>query len=207
MHGERFVRLVLACFVSLSFCLPGVLAEDIEVVVEDIEVLDLETRSVVGDYVVSEAGSGVEVGKSLFYIDRGYTPLTMSEEFEGATYISTAMDDEASKGDDFITFKVKVPVVVWIGTDARQGDPPKWVSEDEGWVEEPELFLQSIEGDTDFYILRRKEFPAGEIALGGNFDAPAVLAPMYVVFLTRGSGAAVEAADKLTTTWAELKNR
>ena len=196
MCTKRLATLILACIVSVSFYLPGALAQEIEVI-------DLESRSAVGDYMVGV----LEVDGGPFYIDRDYNVASMSEEFEGATYISTAMDDEASKGDDFIIFKVKVPVVVWVGTDARQGDPPKWASEDEGWVEEPELFLQSIEGDTDFYILRRKEFPAGEISLGGNFDAPAGLAPMYVVFLTRGSGAAVEAADKLTTTWAELKNR
>jgi hypothetical protein len=119
----------------------------------------------------------------------------------------TAMDDEGSKGADFITFSVEVPVVVWIATDKRWGNPPKWASDGEGWKEQPDYLAQTNEGDTDIFVLRNKEFPAGDISLSGNNDAPANLAPMYWVFLTRGAGgAAVEATDRLTTTWGKLKS-
>jgi hypothetical protein len=229
MCNKRFASLILACFVSASFYLPVVLAQDI--VIEDIEVENLEVASG-KPYVVGE--EGLEVGFSLFYIDRAYTVASMSEEFEGATYISTAMEDGGSRDAEFITFEVEVPVVVWVGTDRRGeaekggtqvpvvvwvgtdrrgeaekgGTPPAWLSADEGWEEQPDMILQTIEGDTDFYFLRSKEFAAGEIALGGNNDDISVgQDPMYVVFLTRGSLTAVEATDKLSTTWAGLKSK
>ena len=211
MYNKRFASLVLACLVSVSFCLPGILADEIEIIVEDIEVTDLESRSIVGEFVVGE--EGLEVGTSLFYIDRAYNPAEMSEEFEGATYISTAMDDEGSTGKDFITFTVEVPVIVWVCTDKRQGDPPAWLSEGEGWTlrgdgtVDGDFILLSVEGDTNYYVLRSKPFPPGEISLAGNADPPATLAPMYFVFLTIDADFAVEAAGKLSTTWAELKSK
>lgn len=197
MYIRKFACLILPCFILASFYVPKVLAQDIEVI-------DLESRSVVGDYVVGE--EGLEKG-SVYLIDRDYFVKDMSKELEGATFIMTAMDDEGSKGADFITFSVDVPVVVWLAADKRWGSPPKWASDAEGWEEQPDYLVQTNEEDTDIFVLRNKEFPAGDISLGGNNDAPANLAPMYWVFLTPGSGAAaVEATDKLTTTWGKLKS-
>ena len=197
MYIKRLACLILPCFILVSFYVPKVLAQDIEVV-------DLESRSVVGDYVVGEAG--LEIG-SVYLIDRDYFVKDISKELEGATFIMTAMDDEGSQGADFITFSVDVPVVVWLAADQRWGSPPKWASDGEGWEEQPDYLVQTNEEDTDIFVLRNKEFPAGDISLGGNNDAPANLAPMYWVFLTPGSGAAsVKATDKLATTWGKLKS-
>ncbi|MDE0634982.1 MAG: hypothetical protein OXI43_03900 [Candidatus Poribacteria bacterium] len=202
MYIKRFACLILPCFILAFFYLPKVLAQDI--IVEDIEVIDLKSRSVVGKYVVGE--EGLELG-SVYLIDRDYFVKDMSEEFEGATFIMTAMEDERSKGADFITFRVKVPIVVWLATDKRWGNPPKWASDGNGWKEQPDYLVQTNEEDTDIFVLLNKEFPAGDISLGGNNDAPANLAPMYWVFLTRDAeGAAIEATDKLTTTWGKLKS-
>lgn len=197
MYIRKFACLILPCFIFASFYVPKVLAQDIEVI-------DLESRSAVGDYVVGE--EGLEIG-SVYLIDRDYFVKDMSKELEGATFIMTAMEDEGSKGADFITFRVDVPVVVWLAADKRWGSPPKWASDAEGWEEQPDYLVQTNEEDTDIFVLRNKEFPAGDVSLGGNNDAPANLAPMYWVFLTPGSGAAaVEATDKLTTTWGKLKS-
>ncbi|RKU17553.1 hypothetical protein C6501_03680 [Candidatus Poribacteria bacterium] len=202
MYIKRFACLILPCFILASFYFPEVLAQDI--IVEDIEVIDLKSRSVVGKYVVGE--EGLELG-SVYLIDRDYFVKDMSEEFEGATFIMTAMEDERSKGADFITFRVKVPIVVWLATDKRWGNPPKWASDGNGWKEQPDYLVQTNEEDTDIFVLLNKEFPAGDISLGGNNDAPANLAPMYWVFLTRSAeGAAIETTDKLTTTWGKLKS-
>lgn len=197
MYIKKFSYLILSCFILASFYFPEVLAQDIEV-------SDLESKSVVGEYVVGE--EGLEIG-SVYLIDRDYFVKDMSKELEGATFIMTAMDDEGSKGADFITFSVDVPVVVWLAADQRWGDAPKWASDGEGWTEQPDYLVQTNEEDTDIFVLRNKEFPAGDISLGGNNDAPANLAPMYWVFLTPGSeAAAVDATDKLATTWGKLKN-
>ena len=202
MYNKIFTCLMLSCFILASVSLPTVLAKAI--LVDDIEVLDLKSRSVVGDYVVGE--EGLELG-SVYLIDRDYFVKDMSDEFEGATYIMTAMEDERSKGNDFVTFRVKVPIVVWLATDKRWGNPPKWASEANGWEEQDDYLVQTNEEDTNIFVLISKEFPAGMISLGGNNDAPANLAPMYWIFLTLGEGgAAVEATDKLTTTWGKIKS-
>ena len=194
MFNKRFATLVLACFVSVSFCIPAVLGQAVEV-------FDLESRSTVGDYVV--VVGGVTLG-AVYLIDRDYDFITVSPELEGATYIMTAMEDEGSTGDDYLTFTIDVPAVVWVCTDGRQGDPPAWL---EGWEEQPDMLLQSADDGTDFFVIRNKEFSAGAVSLGGNADPPANVAPMYIVLLTPADGtSAVEPSSKLTTTWGELKN-
>ncbi len=203
MYSKRFASIVLACFVSVSFCLPAVLAQVPVLISQGVEVFDLESRSGVGDYVV--VVGGVTVGAE-YLIDRGYTFITVSPELEGATYIMTAMEDEGSTGDDYLTFTVDIPVVVLVATDARQGDPPAWLSADEGWEDQPDLVLQSTDDGTNFFVIRSKEFSAGAVSLGGNADAPAEIAPMYIVIIMAADvTSAVEPSSKLSTTWAELK--
>ena len=204
MYNKKFASLALACFISVSFYLPGILAQEIEV--GEIEVIDLEVAN--GKlYEVPEDGL---VEGAFYYIDRTYRILSMSEEIEGATLIKTALDDGLNSSEEFITFTVEVPVVVWVGTDRRgeeekNGTPPGWLSADEGWVERPEIVLEVSDGDLGFFFIRSKEFPAGKVVLGANAAPPAAgQDPNYIVFLTV-STAAVESLGKLSTTWAELK--
>ena len=207
MYNKRFASLVLACFISVSFYLPGILAQDI--VIEDIEVIDLEAANG-KPYVVGE--EGLEVG-SVYHIDRTYTIVSMSEELEGATFIRTALEDGLLRDEEFITFTVEVPIVVWVCTDRRGeeekgGTPPGWLSADEGWVERPEIVLEASDGDLGLFFVRSKEFPAGEVVLGASAAPPAAgQDPNYIVILTGSSEAPVEATGKLSTTWAELKSR
>ena len=207
MYNKRFVGLILACFISVSFYLPAVLAE--EIIIEEIEVSNLEAASG-KPYVVGE--EGLKVG-SVYHIDRGYTIVSMSEELEGATFIRTALEDGGNRSEEFITFTVKVPVVVWVCTDRRGeeekgGTPPGWLSADEGWEERPEIVLEASDGDLGFFFVRSKEFPAGEVVLGANAAPPAAgQDPNYIPLLTLSPKAAVEATDKLSTTWAELKSK
>ena len=204
---KRFAILILACFVSVSFCIPAVLAE--EIIVAEIDVIDLEVASGQA-YEVPE--DGLNVGTE-YLIDRGYTIVSMSEELEGATFIRTAMADGGNRSEEFITFTVKVPVVVWVCTDRRGeeekgGTPPGWLSENEGWEERPEITLQASDGDLGFFFVRSKEIAAGEVVLGGNMAPPAAgQDPMYIVLITSSSKTAVEATGKLSTTWAELKSK
>ena len=66
MCTKRLATLILACIVSVSFYLPGALAQEIEVI-------DLESRSAVGDYMVGV----LEVDGGPFYIDRDYNVASM----------------------------------------------------------------------------------------------------------------------------------
>ena len=205
MYIKRFASLVLACFVSVSFYLPAALAE--EIIIEEIGVVDIEAASGAA-YVVGEGG--LEVG-TLYHIDRQYTIVSMPEELEGATYIMTLMNDDGSRGDEFLTFTLESPALVWVAYDSRGqedkgGHPVGWLSEDETWEKHPDMIIENTDTAMGFFIPWSKEFDKGEVILGGNKDDGTVgTDAMYIVFLT-GSTAAVESLGKLSTTWAELKS-
>ena len=208
MYNKRFASLVLACFISVSFYLPAVLAEEIspeDIEVADIELIDFET----------DCGMDVKVGEVPLTSDppvpysttRAYTIKIMNEEFEGATFIMTAMDDMSV---DCITFTVKVPVIVWATSDkrnegnivARLTEKDGWTLQSDGTLADPDkgIVIETVEGDTNIFVVRSKEFDPGEITLGTHGIGGPIL-------ITLNPNFAVEATDKLSTTWAELKSK
>ena len=201
MYNKSFASLVLACFISVSFYLPAVSAMDI--VVEDIEISDFETECAM-DVMVSEVGLTTDP-ETVYATNRDYTILRMTPEFEGATFIMTSMDGNSA---DCMTFTVDVPVIVWVTSDKRaEGNVPDWVSEANGWMlqsdgtEDGDVLIETVEGDTNIFVVRAKEFPAGEVVVG-------TLGTGGPILVTRGGDTtAVEATDKLSTTWADLKSK
>ena len=208
MYNKRFASLILACFVSVSFCLPAVLADEIspeDIVVDEIEIIDFDTTCAM-DVRVSEVGLTMDPPVP-YGTTRAYTVKIMNEEFEGATFIMTAMDDMS---EDCITFSVKVPVIVWVTSDKRhEGNIAARLTEQDGWtlqsdgtLADPDkgIVIETVEGDTNIFVVRSKAFSAGEITLGTyGIGGP--------IILTLDPNAAVEATGKLSTTWAELKSK
>lgn len=193
--------MVLASFISILFCLPVALAQEVEV-----DGIDVSSGRA---YVVGEGG--LEIG-AIYYIDRTFAVLAMPEELEGATWIMTANDDKQSTGEDFLQFTVSGPTVVWLARDSRGeeekgGAPPEWLSEDMDWERHPDMTIEVSDGNMGHFILWSKEFEAGEIVLGGNADPPASgQNSSYLVLLTPGEAQAVGPQGKLSTTWAGLKS-
>ena len=202
MYNRRFASLVLACFISVSFYLPAVLALDI--VVEDIEISDFASECAM-DVMVAEVGLTTDP-PTVYATNRDYTIATLTPEFEGATFIMTSMDGASA---DCMTFTVDVPVIVWVTSDKRnEGYVSPLLTEENGWTmqsdgtEDADIIIETVEGDTNIFVVRAKEFAAGEVVVGTfGIGGP--------ILVTRGGGgtSAVEGTDKLSTTWAELKSK
>ena len=159
-------------------------------------------------YVVGE--EGIDVG-TVYCYDRVYAVVAMPEELKGATHIIPSNDDDCLDGqfpDEFITFNVVSPVIVWVAYDSRglpvkNGTPPDWLSEDNGWQEHPDMIIENTDAGMGFFGLLSKEFDKGEVVLGGC----SCTGSMYIVLLTTVSAeTTVESLGKLSTTWAELKS-
>ena len=191
MRIKRFASLIMACFICVSFYLPGILAQ--EIIIEEIGVVDIEAASGAA-YVVGEGG--LEVG-TIYHIDRGYTIVSMPKELEGAMYIMTRMDDDGSRGDAFLRFTLESPAVVWVGYDIRGhtekgGHPPAWLAENAAWRMHPDMIIETNASDM---IPWSREFDKGEVVLGGNKDdISAGAGSMYIVLLTDSSKVAVVVA-------------
>lgn len=199
---RRIIGVVLACFMSLLFCFT------ISLALEEVEVTDIEVASG-NPYEVGDGGLDIGVK---YYIDRDYVVTAMPEELIGATWIMTANDDKNGAGEEFLKFVVGRNAIVWVARDSRGdedkgGKPPEWLSEDNGWERHAEMLIEVTDGNMGHFVLYSKEFAKDEVILGGNVDPPAAgQGSSYLVLITPGEDLAVEPADKLSTTWAELKN-
>jgi hypothetical protein len=168
----------------------------------------------VGSGLPYEVGEDLQVG-TVYYIDRDYTITMMPAELEGIQWIMTGNDDKNSMGADFLVISVDGPVVVWIGHDSRgeeerAGLPPEWLVEGYEKVfdldDNPEFVLGSTDANMGTFNLWKAEFDKGEIAIGGNAEAPAAgHGSNYVVLVEPGVGLSVDPADKLGSTWGALK--
>lgn len=107
---------------------------------------------------------------ALMYIDRDYVyasiPSSTSGLFlKGATYILTANEDKFSKDDHFLGFSVNRDVTVYVAHDNRYLEKPLWLQS----FTDTKKGLLLISGELrEEYSLFKKDYPAGEIILGGN---------------------------------------
>ncbi len=169
----------------------------------------------VGSKLAYEVGDDLQVG-TVYYIDRAYTITMMPVELEGIQWIMTANDDKNSAGAEFLVISVDGPATVWIGHDSRgeeerAGLPPQWLTDGYERVFDPDDNPEGVLGSTDAnmgtFNLWKADFDKGEIAIGGNADAPAAgHGSNYVVLVEPGVGLSVDPAGKLGSTWAALKS-
>mgnify|MGYP003961454637 FL=1 len=168
----------------------------------------------VGSGAPYEVGDGLQVGTQ-YYIDRDYTIILMPVELDGIQWIMTGNDDKNAVGVDFLVISVDKPAVVWIGHDSRGeeekgGLPPQWLVDGYERVFDPDanpdFVLGSTDGGMGTFNLWKAEFGKGEIAIGGNAEAPAAgHGSNYVVLVEPGVGLSVDPESKLAATWGGLK--
>lgn len=99
------------------------------------------------------------------YVDRGYRLTFVPPSLAGSDLIQTANGDESSRGDNWLTAEVIVPVRVFVGIDEEQETPPAWLTDD--FKKEP--FTASIDEGAKLVFYSRT-FDAGSFGLGGNTD-------------------------------------
>ena len=104
---------------------------------------------------------------SMVYIDRKYTFTEVPLDLEGAEFIRTANNDKNNTAADFLTFTLAADATVSVLFDARATILPAWLS-DGTWT------LTNEQVDTSDVVRRiyTKQFPAGDVQLGGNALAP-----------------------------------
>lgn len=156
---------------------------------------------------------GLDVGGK-YYVDRDYVVVAMPDELVGIQFIMTGNGDKNGQGDDFLTFKVDLPSIIWIAHDSRGeeekgGKPPEWLSNDYEKVMDGNdpLAIEVTDGNMGTFNLWRRSVKKGEVKIGGNADAPAAgQGSQYVVLVgVDEKGLAVEPQEKLSTTWAKIK--
>jgi hypothetical protein len=98
----------------------------------------------------------------IYYIDRTFTITNIPSPYQNLLWIKTANNDKASTGTAFLTFDVNQPVTVYIAYDQSISSIPTWLA---NWNNEGQL-IQTSDTTLNLYS---KNFPQGQIALGGNY--------------------------------------
>ena len=149
---------------------------------EMVSVTDITVARLEGTRPYKVVYGGPEFGARA-YIDRTYTYERLRP---GSVYIQTANGDQASSGDDFLSFRIDrdaiVSVALFGGTWGNTlPDPPAWMDEfNRAWY--PIKIVRPSGAAYDHWLFERR-FPAGTVTLGGNRKDPGSDEPMYTVFI------------------------
>jgi K319L-like, PKD domain/Fibronectin type III domain len=126
-----------------------------------------------------------------YYVDESFTVLSVPAEYRGATWVLTAGGDAGNTSANRLRFTVDRDVVVFVGYDVRAGSAPDWLTQD---------FVPTGEGPTTTnaaspFTMWARDFPAGEIDLGGNAAAGASGASSNYVVLVKAIDSAPLTGD------------
>jgi len=95
------------------------------------------------------------------FVDRNYVFGDIPDLYEGLEFLRTANDDKFVSQADAVSFTVARPVTVFVAYDSRISVLPSWLDD---WTLTTDHWNGAKIG-TDVY---EKDFPAGEVTLGGN---------------------------------------
>lgn len=111
------------------------------------------------------------------YIDRRYRIMKFPSFLSGAIIIKTANDDKLSNNKEFLKFSVNKKVSVFLAHDKNIKNTPIWLMTN---FIKTNLIISN--GDVD-YVLYKKDFPIGNVSLGGNVINDNEDAGMYSVIV------------------------
>jgi hypothetical protein len=116
------------------------------------------------------------------FIDQSYVLSTLTTTLRNIPMIQTAMGDNATTNTSLVSFTLDKPGTVYVAMDKRLTTLPAFLN---GWT----LTSESANINTTSsigYNVYSNHFPAGNVTLGGNIEAPASgSALMYMVFIRR----------------------
>jgi putative membrane-bound dehydrogenase-like protein len=122
-----------------------------------------------GTNLAAESGHAYAVGLlktgQPSYTDRQFVFKKVPDLLGGAQIIRTANEDDGSRGQAFLTFDLALPCTVSIAHDTRIIERPAWM---QGFADTD---LTVTTSDTTFHLWS-KDFPAGNVTLGGNLAGP-----------------------------------
>jgi hypothetical protein len=107
---------------------------------------------------------------------------------EGLLWIKTANNDKTNTSEEFLSFTVNQDVTAYVAYD-HQISVPDWITSD--YINTGDFIEVSDLGDGTSMEVWARDFPAGEVGMGGNMASGGSGAQlMYLVFLQgQGSGA------------------
>ncbi|KKN04069.1 hypothetical protein LCGC14_1101360, partial [marine sediment metagenome] len=117
----------------------------------------------------------------LVYIDRSYIFTSVPSELVGLNYLRTANNDKGSTGG--VSFDVNKQVTVFVAYDVRfSTDSPPTIP---AWLTLWTKIGMTVSSNDASFNIYSKDFPAGNISLGGNDDSGAYLHSMYSVMVSK----------------------
>ncbi len=103
----------------------------------------------------------ISVG-DVYYIDRDYTITSVPDSLKGLLWIQTANDDKNKNNEQFLSFTLNQPSIVYIAYDKRIGSLPGWLND---WALFNGHIVDSRNTIFDIYF---KTYREGNVILGGN---------------------------------------
>ena len=98
------------------------------------------------------------------YTDRDYELKDVPAALVGLDFIQTANNDDGSRGEGWLSFEALMPVRIHVAFDTRAVAVPAWIREHYRRSD------QRIQADHWAFQLYSRDYPAGQIELGGNTD-------------------------------------
>ncbi|WP_221392227.1 T9SS type A sorting domain-containing protein [Dyadobacter sp. NIV53] len=133
-------------------------------------------------YSVANLGTGVPV-----YVDRNFTITSLPSFLKKASFIQTGNNTKNDIRASYLSFKLSEKSYIYVLYDPRATTLPAWL---QGWQKLNDKVYTTDSG-TSYLNVYAKEYPAGNITVGGNLAAPAAGA------LTNYIVAAVPSSDNL----------
>jgi hypothetical protein len=148
-------------------------------------------------YDVKTAAVGLQ-----YYIDRTYTITALSANLANQPIIRTANADKYVNVASHLTFTLAQSSTVYVAYDKRATSLPAWLG-DGSWTLTSETFATTDTAASAFRVYA-KNFPAGSVTLGGNYQAPVAGADTHyaVIAAPAGAPAAPAAPSALSATAA-----
>jgi chitodextrinase len=115
-------------------------------------------------------------GDSVF-VDRAYTIQALPDALVNQKRIVTANNDKGNTANPFFSFTVNQFVNVYVGYDRRLATLPAWL---QSWT----ATGASVKTSDSEYLCYKKNFPPGNISLGGNGGVGSC--SMYLIFVEPG---------------------
>ena len=157
---------------------------------------------------IYKVGALEEGGK--FYHDRQYTITRIPKEFLGLTHILVSADCPGGQKWK-LTFEIDRSAFVYMAWDSRHKRPEERGQNPKGWVKKgfkdtgKVLFLDKPHAPTEYWIYKSiKPYLKGQVEIPGIDEVVGDPVLMWTLFLEAGK-LAVDAEEKLTTTWSKIK--
>lgn len=146
-----------------------------------------------GAYELSQLETG-----SIYYSDRAYIITSAPAFLLDEALIKTPNNDKRNSSSNVLSFNLTQDATVYTAYDPRGGTLPAWL---QNWTLTSDK-LGTNEPGTNSLTLYKKDFPAGNVTVGGNLQSPASGSESNYILLVKAKEAASNARTGLSEYFA-----